>query len=534
MHDYDYIVVGSGFGGSVSALRLTEKGYRVLVVEQGCRWTPENLPKTTWNLRRWLWMPFAGLRGFFSLKIFRHVVVLHGNAVGGGSITYANTLLVPPERIWQQGTWAGLCDWAKDMPAHYETAKRMLGVTTNKRLSEADHLLRDIANDAGVGDSFNPTEVGVFFGNEQDPHGSVYPDPYFGGDGPERRSCNGCGGCMIGCRYGAKNSLDQNYLYLAQKRGCIIKDETRVDDIRPIGAADGSDGYRVTVRSSKRGRHAAQKVTAKGIVIAASSLGTQDLLLRLKDEGALPRLSDRLGHFVRTNAESLIGIRYPGQNVDLSKGIAIGSGIHISNDTHIEATRYPAGSDTVSLLSTVLTKGRPGPTRPLVWVATIITSMLKRPRQTFRALRPKNCARETMILLCMQTLDGHLTMRRKRRWFWPFTKQLSSEGTLIPAHIPEASEFAINAAAKTGGVAMTSASEIFLNVPMTAHCMGGAVMGADSQTGVCDSRCRVFGYENMLVCDGSVISSNLGVNPSLTITALAEHAMSFVDDNAMS
>ncbi len=526
--DHDYIVIGSGFGGSVSALRLAEKGYRVAVLESGRRWRPEDFPRSTWSLRRWLWRPGLGLRGFFNIRFFRHVMVLHGQAVGGGSVTYANTLLVPPDEVWTQGSWAGLEDWQARMPAHFRTAQRMLGVTTNQRLAEADHRLRAMAEAAGVGASFRPTEVGVYFGAPGDAPGTRHPDPYFDGAGPARTTCIGCGGCMVGCRYGAKNTLDLNYLYLAERHGAEVHAETRVIEIRPNGAEDGAEGYRVT--AIHRGRRVVLR--ARGVVMAAGSLGTQDLLLRMREGGQLPRLSPRLGHDVRTNAESLIGVRYPGSEVDLSRGIAIGSGIHLDGRTHIEATRYPRGSDAMGLLLTVMVRGGGHWRRIGAWMLKLLGDLLRHPLRTLRMLQPFGFARETIIFLCMQTLDATLRMRLARRWYWPFRKRLVSEGAKVPTCIPEANDFAVAAARLTGGVAGTTLSEVLFDTPMTAHCMGGAVMGADAEQGVCDSTCRVFGYRNFFVCDGSVLSSNLGVNPSLTITALAEHAMSHVPDKA--
>jgi len=395
-YDYDYLIVGSGFGGSVSALRLAEKGYTVGVMEMGRRWTPENLPKTNWNLSRYLWAPFLGLRGFLSLRLFRHVMVLHGNAVGGGSISYAQTLLVPPAKVWNEGSWAGLDDWQAVMPRHYATARRMLGVTQNRLLGPADHALQQMAEAAGVADSFYRTEVGVFFGKPGDAPGTRYPDPYFDGAGPERSSCLGCGGCMVGCRHGAKNTLDQNYLYLAENRGAQVHAETRVLDVRPLGSDDGREGYEVTVEPSFDCAGRARRYRARHVVFSASSLGTQELLFRLKEKGSLPRISSELGKRVRTNAESILAVRYPHGKTDMSTGVAIGSGIYIDEHTHIEAVRYPKGSDSMGALFTVLTAGKPGWTRPLYWLAAALRLLLTHPLKGLRFLLPFGFAKETV------------------------------------------------------------------------------------------------------------------------------------------
>ncbi|PSH04476.1 MAG: cholesterol oxidase [Acidobacteria bacterium] len=528
--DFDFIVIGSGFGGSVSAHRLAEKGYSVAVMEMGRRWAPGNFPRSNWSLNRWFWRPELALRGFFNMRFFRHVTILYGCAVGGGSITYASTLLRPPDKVWDMGSWAGLSCWKSEMPKHYDTASRMLGVTRNNILGPADHLLKKAAEAVGMGHTFYQTSVGIFEDPEGGPGGRTVPDPFFGGEGPDRTTCNGCGGCMMGCRNGAKNTLDQNYLYFAEKNGAQIFPETKVVDVKPLkGAADGGEGYEVrTVNSLAWMRKRSKLFTCRSVVFAASSLGTTELLFRLKDKGSLTAISDQLGKHIRTNSESLIGVRVAGSREDLSKGVAIGSGIYIDENTHVEAVRYPDGSDAMSFLSTILTGGRPGFGRISLWARNLSVSLIRHPLKTLRILQPFGWARECVILLCMQALDSHIDMCWVRPWFWPFRKFLVSRGTKVPTFIPKANEFAQIFARIAGGTAMSMLPEILFDVPGTAHCLGGCVIGDSPANGVVDSQHRVFGYKNMYVCDGSVISANLGVNPSLTITALAERAMTFI------
>lgn len=529
-YDFDFIVIGSGFGGSVSAHRLTEKGYRVGVLEMGRRWSPDDFPKTNWAIWKWIWRPRLGLRGFFNIQIFRHVLILHGSAVGGGSVTYANTLLVPKDSVWENGTWAGLADWQTEMPRHYDTALRMLGVIENRVLGPADEILKVAAEAAGVGHTYYRTQVAVFQPPEGEPGGKTYPDPYFGGEGPDRTTCTGCGGCMVGCRFNAKNSLDKNYLYLAEKHGAQVFSETKVVNVRPLDRKqDGAAGYEIWTESSTSFlRKNRRSFTCRGLVVSGSALGTMDLLLRMKDRGSLPSLSGCIGNIVRTNAESLIGVRLPGTKTDLSKGVAIGSGIYIDDYTHIETTRYPSGSDAMGFLATLLIGGRPGHNRILLWLWTLIVAFISHPLRTWHCLHPFGFARESLILLCMQTLDGHIDMRLGRRWYFPFGKVLVSKGKRIPTFIPQANEFARKTAELIGGTAMSMTTEILFDMPGTAHILGGCTMSDSRDRGVVDHRNRAFGYKNMYICDGSVLSANLGVNPSLTITAVTERAMSYI------
>ncbi len=528
--DFDFIVIGSGFGGSVSALRLAEKGYRVAVIEMGRRWALLSFPRTSWSIHRWFWRPKLGLRGFFNMRFFRHATIFHGCAVGGGSITYAGTLLPPPDKVWETGSWAGLANWKSEMPRYYETASRMLGATQNQILGTADQLLKRTGELAGCGHTFYRTRVGIFQAAEGEPANKTVPDPFFGGKGPPRTTCIGCGGCMMGCRYGAKNTLDLNYLYLAEEYGARVFPETKVVNVKPLGRTnDGSGGYEIcTVNSTAWVSRQPRTLTCRGVVFSASSLGTMELLFRLKENGSLPGISSRLGKHVRTNSESIIGARVPRCPDDLSQGIAIGSGIYIDEHTHIEAVRYPCGSDTMGLLTTMLTDGRPGLLRIGLWLKNVLSSLLLHPVATLRLFRPWGWAREATILLCMQAVEGHIEMRWQRPWFWPFSKMLVSSGDKVPTYIPKANEFAREFAKVAGGTAMSMLPEIMFDIPGTAHCIGGCVIAGSAEHGVVDDRQRLFGYRNMYICDGSVLATNLGVNPSLTITALAERAMSFI------
>ena len=520
--DFDYIVIGSGFGGSVSAHRLTEKGYRVAVMEMGKRWRTEDFPESNWRTWRYLWLPALRCFGSFRMTLFRHAFVLSGAGVGGGSLNYANVLLVPKKNVWQDPLWADLKEWQAIMPEHYRTAQRMLGVTTNPCLRTADTLMREAAEIQGVGDTFSPTEVSIYFGEK----GKTVPDPFFDGKGPERTGCELCGGCMVGCRHGGKNTLDKNYLYLAEKAGAQIFPETLVTDVRPLnGTADGSDGYEIHTESSTALLFRRKRIyRARGVVFSGGVLGTVKLMMELKQRGSLPHISDQLGQVVRTNSESIIGVRFPAAAGDMSEGVAIGSGIWIDEHTHIEATRYSKGSDALGLLLTVLPQSITGVTRILTWLATI----LRHPIRSLKAHIPFGMASSTDILLVMQDFDSRIKLRLKRSLFPPFRQKLATSGEPIPACIPQANSFAEKMAEKFDGTPITSITEILFDVPTTAHILGGATMGESPATGVIDGENRVFNYKNMYVCDGSVVSANLAVNPSLTITALTEQAMSHI------
>jgi cholesterol oxidase len=518
--DHDFAIVGSGFGGSVSALRLSEKGYSVAVLEMGKRWSAGDFPKTNWSLAKSIWRPRLGLYGILQLTVLRDVFFLHGCGVGGGSLVYANTLLVPPDEAFRDPQWVGI-DWRGALGPHYETALRMLGAVPSPVLVETDQMLKDIADEMGRGHTFHRATVGVYFGEP----GVTVPDPFFGGEGPERTGCVQCGGCMVGCRYGAKNTLDRNYLYLAEKRGARVFPESRVVDVRALDGEDG--GYELTVEKSTGWSHPRRTMRVRNVVVSAGSFGTVELLMRCKERGSLPRLSAALGNYLRTNSEALLAIRSRRPDVDYSRGIAITSGVFVDDKTHIEVCRYSAGSDALAPLATVLTDGGGSVPRWLRWVGQV----LRHPLQFLRTAVPFGWAKKTAILLVMQPVDSHLKYVMRRRWWWPFGKRLDSDrGTAkpVPVYIPIANEVARKMAAKMDGVPESGIIEVLFGKATTAHILGGCPIGTSEETGVVDTSCRAYGHPGLYVVDGSVIPANLGVNPSLTITAMAEHAMSQV------
>lgn len=525
--DYDFAIVGSGFGGSVSALRLTEKGYSVAVLEMGKRWRKEDFPESTWNVWKYLWRPWLGMYGILQMTLVKDAFFLHGAGVGGGSLVYANTLLVPPMEAFDDPRWVGM-NWREVLEPHFATAKKMLGVVESPIVVETDRMLKEVAEEMGRGDTFHRAHVGVFFGDEP---GKTVPDPFFGGEGPARTGCTMCGGCMVGCRVGAKNTLDQNYLYLAEKKGAVIEPETRVLDVKPLEGG----GYELTLRKATgflAGIFGTTRtIRVRGVVVSGGSYGTVNLLMRCKESGSLGKLSDKLGSYLRTNSEALLGVRSRKDDVDYSKGIAITSGVFVDDKTHIEVVRYPKGSDALAPLATVLTDGGGSLPRPLRWIGTI----LRHPLQFLRTVVPFGWAQKTAILLVMQPVDNHLKYELRRRWYWPFSKKLDSnrgDGPPVPVYIPVANLVAKKLAKKMDGVPQSGLLEVLLGKASTAHILGGCPIGLDADDGVVDPDGRAFGYDDLYIVDGSIIPANLGVNPSLTITAMAERMMSQVPARA--
>ncbi len=505
--DYDVAVIGSGFGGGVTALRLTEKGYRVGVFEAGRRWTDETLPVTSWQANRFLWMPRLGLLGIQRLSFLRNVMMLSGAGVGGGSLVWANVAYEPHDAAFRDPQWDGITDWKAELNPYFDQARRMLGVAPNPKMTPADRVIRHIAARFGVEDTFQPTPVAVYF---REP-GVEDPDPYFGGEGPTRTGCTFCGGCMIGCRYNAKNRIDRTYLYLAEQHGARIHAEHEIVDLEPLPGG----GYRLTarhpVRHSRRTRY-----TAEQVVFAAGALGTTKLLLSLRHR--LPKLSARLGRQFRTNSEALVGSTATSDAVDYSQGVAITSSIHIDNHTHIEPVRYPKGSSAMGLLSTIMVDGG-GPVPR--WVR-FLGAAAAHPVRFLRSLSVYRWAERSVILLVMQSLDNSLALRLNKRG------RLTADqdtGKPNPTYIPEANEAARVAAEFMEGFPGSSINEVLFDAPLSAHPLGGACIGADPDHGVLDGYHRVFGHDGLHVVDGSAVTANLGVNPSLTITAMAERAM---------
>ncbi|NUR07774.1 MAG: GMC family oxidoreductase [Nocardioidaceae bacterium] len=521
--DFDVLVVGSGFGGSVAALRLTEKGYRVGVLEAGARFEDPDFAATSFDVKRFLFRPEAGCYGIQRIDVLKDSVILSGAGVGGGSLVYANTLYEPLKAFYDDPQWRHITDWRAELAPYYDQAKRMLGVVENPVRTPADDVMEKVAGDMGVRESFHPTPVGVFFGGPGQRPEDTVADPYFGGAGPDRNPCRNCGECMTGCRHNAKNTLVKNYLYLAEQQGAVVLPLTTVTRVAP---RDGG-GYDVGVRFTKaklRRRGGTRTLSAAQVVFAASSLGTQRLLHTMRDEGHLPRLSDRLGYLSRTNSESILGAIAPDASVDYSRGVAITSSFHPDEDTHVEPVRYGRGSNVMALLQTVLTDGDTGQPRWRAW----LQEMWREKANVLDLYDLKHWSERTVIVLVMQSLDNSITTFTRRN---PLTgrRYVSSRqghGAPNPTWIPAGNEAVRRVAALLGGKAGGSVGEPF-NRPLTAHFIGGCAIGTDPSTGVVDAYQRVFGHPGLHVADGSAISANLGVNPSLTITAQAERAMSF-------
>ncbi|MDZ7344799.1 MAG: GMC family oxidoreductase [candidate division KSB1 bacterium] len=510
---YDYIIIGSGFGGSVSALRLSEKGYRVLVLEKGKWLAAKDFPATNWNLKKWLWLPALRFFGLFKITFFRHVTILSGAGVGGGSLVYANTLPTPKTNFFQAETWAHLADWENELKPFYQIALRMMGAAPNPRLEIGDRALQQLALEIGKAEQFHPTTVAVYFGES----GLTVADPYFNGKGPTRTGCIFCGGCMLGCRHNAKNTLDKNYLYLAQQNGAKIQAESEVYEVAPLDRQNGATGYKVKWRSSTSMLKTKGEYTCRGVVFAGGVLGTVKLLLKLK-ETSLPNLSDKVGSGIRTNSESLIGVTTFDRNKKFCDGIAIGSILHTDEHSHVEPVRYSSGSGFWRILMSPLIGG----SSMLMRMAKIFWDLLRHPLENLKIFFIDDWSKRTQILLFMQTIDTTLRFSKGRFGM----KSMLEEGPAPTAFILEAKALAERYAKIVEGKPTVLLTETLFGIPTTAHILGGAVMGKDKTEGVIDKDNRVFGYENMYVCDGAMISANPGVNPALTIMALTERAMS--------
>jgi len=520
--DFDWIVIGSGFGGSVSALRLAEKGYRVAVLECGRRFRDEDLPTSAWQLSRHFWAPKLGLKGILRLTPFKDIFILSGSGVGGGSLAYAATLYRAPTAYFRHPQWADLDHWQARLQPHYDTAERMLGVNPPPFESESDRILKELGEHLGCADTFQKTRVGIYFGEP----GKKVPDPYFGGEGPERTGCHRCGSCMMGCPYGAKNTLVRNYLHFAERKGVRIEAERMVTDVRPLRAADGADGYVVThERTGAWFARDRRTLTARGVVFAAGALGTNRLLASCKSRGSLPAVSGRLGELVRTNSETLVAVTVPG-NDKLADTVSITGSIFPDAHSHIEIATFGRRADAMGLMFGLLTGNGSRLGRPLLALGT----MLRHPLMFLRKLWPFGWSRHTIVTGVMQTLDNAIRFDAKRRWFGRDVRLTTAQDPdhPIPTFFPIANQAAEWLAERHGGIAQSFLTEALLSVPVTAHILGGAVIGKDADHGVVNARHEVYGYRNLLVCDGAAVPANPGVNPSLTITAMAELAMTHI------
>jgi cholesterol oxidase len=515
LRDFDVLVIGSGFGGSVAALRLLEKGYRVGVLEAGRRFEDADFPKTSWDLRRFIWAPKLKMYGIQRIHLLKDVAVLAGAGVGGGSLVYANTLYKPGSAFFQDPQWAQITDWESELDPYYDQARRMLGVETNPTMTPSDHVMKQVADEMGVGETFTMTPVGVHFGAGR---GVDSPDPYFGGVGPARTGCIECGECMTGCRHNAKNTLPKNYLGLAEKAGARVIPMTTAVGIDE----DAEGGFIVsTVRTGAWSNRHVRTFSADQVIVAAGAFNTQKLLLRMRDEGRLARLSKTLGRLSRTNSESILGAVSSKSDTDFTQGVAITSSWYPDPNTHVEPVRYGKGSNSMGLLQSVLTVPRVGIPRWRTWAGELV----KQKDTTLRLLDVRRWSERSVISLVMQPVDNSLTLTGKRGRFgrWRMTTN-QSESTPAPTYMPVAQDVVKRIAERIGGVAGSSVFEN-IDAALTAHFVGGCVIGESAEHGVIDPYQRVYGYPRMHVLDGSAITANLGVNPSLTITAQAERAV---------
>jgi cholesterol oxidase len=519
--DYDWVVVGSGFGGSIAALRLAERSYSVCVLECGRRYQTDELPRSTWNLRKYFWMPKLGLHGILRITNFRDLAIISGAGVGGGSLVYGQTLYRASQEFRDHLSKA--VGESVDLDPYYDVAEHMLGVTEQPRPSSRDAMVIATAQDLGLtAAKFHPTRVGVFFGTP----GETVPDPYFGGEGPDRAGCVHCGRCMVGCPHNAKNTLDKNYLYLAERRGAVVVPERFVTDVRPVGAADGAEGYAVTAQHPGAwARRRRTVLRARGVVVAAGPLGTNQLLASCKHNGSLPALSDHLGAEVRTNAESIGALTLRDRDADVSDGVSISGSLYTSEDMHFEHVTYGGAGDSMGLLFAPMTGDGSRLTRPLKLLARI----LLHPIDFLKAKQTRGWSTRSMLVGAMWNRDGAVRLQARRRWLGRGVRLQTQPDPFNPnpTYIPEVTEFLTAMAEKYEAIPQLWATEAF-NKPFTAHILGGAVIGTDPGAGVVDSANRVFGYQNLLVTDGSAVPYNPGINPSLTISALAERAMSMV------
>ena len=508
--DFDVIVIGSGFGGSVAALRAAEKGHRVAVLEMGRRVSKADIEKANRSPLDLFWMPALGLKGFFTQRFFKHVTIVGGIGVGGGSLVYAAVLLEPKQAFFQDPAWGPLAGGLEsELRPHYRTAASMLGRVTCSTSHLQDQYLKQTAEALGVGETYGPVPLGIFFGGENT------PDPFFNGAGPARNGCSETGECLAGCATGAKNTLDKNYLYLAEKLGAQILPEHKATLIQPV-----EGGYRVESINPLNGKRC-PPLTASRLILSAGVLGTLELLFRCRSLGTLPNLSAMLGQRVRTNSEAIVAALSKDSRVDLTHGPAISSDFHANDLTHITQNRLPASYWFMKLYSGPLVDGAD----PFRRALKVLAYFLRHPLESTASLRVrKDWHKRITLISVMQNLDNQMAFRWGG-WFGKSLQSVSLTGRRAPTYIPEANQAARIYAKISVGVPHNSVLESMLNMSVTAHILGGCPIGADADSGVINSNHEVFGHPGLFVLDGSAIPANVGVNPSLTITALAERAM---------